>query len=63
MSHTRSEALALMLVIGLLMAVLLAEYIEAVRPLPPCPASEPRTTLLPRDKERAIMGADSGIGG
>ena len=63
MLNQRHEALAVMLVIGLLMAVLLVEYIEAVRPLPLCPASEPCTTLLPRDKGRAIMGADLGTGG
>lgn len=63
MSQSRAEALCLMFIIGLMIAVLLVEYIEAVRPLPLCPASEPCATLLPSDKARAIMGADIVIGG
>ena len=34
MSQSRAEALCLMFIIGLMIAVLLVEYIEAVRPLP-----------------------------
>jgi hypothetical protein len=52
-----------MFIIGLMIAVLLVEYVEAVRPLPLCPASEPCATLLPSGKGRAIMGADIVIGG
>jgi len=44
-----------MVVIGLLCAVLIVEYVEAIRPLPLCPSSEPCTYLLPIDKSRAIM--------
>jgi len=54
-SQARAEALALMVVIGLLCAVLIVEYVEAIRPLPLCPSSEPCTYLLPIDKSRAIM--------
>ncbi len=55
MSRTRAEALALMLVLGLMLGVLLVEYMEAVRPLPVCPESH--CTLLPTGIGRVILGA------
>lgn len=36
MSDVQADLLGLMIVVGIFLAVLLIEYLEALRPLPPC---------------------------
>ena len=61
MSAERADLLRVMLVIGLLLAVLVIEFIEAAHPLPLCPESH--CSLLPTGKPCAILEANrNGMG-